>query len=48
MLPADTSTTSAVDKQVSSNVEEKKENTNASKAKEENNQKLLRFLKQKH
>ena len=31
MLPADTSTTSTVEKQASSNVEEKKENTNTSK-----------------
>ena len=42
MLPADTSTTSTVDKQVSSNVEEKKEtkkeNTNTSKVKEEKKQ----------
>ena len=42
MLPADTSTTSTVEKQVSSNVEEnketKKENTNTSKVKEEKKQ----------
>ena len=35
MLPADTSITSAVEKQASSNVEEKKENMNTSKVKEE-------------
>jgi len=46
MLPADTSTTSAVEKQPSSNVEEKKEtkkeNTNTSKVKEEKKQEAIR------
>lgn len=41
MLPADTSTISTVEKQASSNVEEKKENTNTLKVKEEKKQEAI-------